>query len=82
MEEREYWARKGSGADEWTFEMSIWCIYIVPISSAQFIYPPKQNNHPTNPNTKPQTLMYPNSNPLLSLKTHQFLFLKTLPPAL
>jgi hypothetical protein len=41
-EEREYWVRKGSGADEWTFEMGIWCIYIVPFSSAQFIYyPPK-----------------------------------------
>jgi hypothetical protein len=40
-EEREYWVRKGSGADEWTFEMGIWCIHIVSFSSAQFSYPPK-----------------------------------------
>jgi hypothetical protein len=80
-EEREYWFGKGSGADEWTFKMDF--VAYTSSRSAQLssFIPQNKNNQPTNSNTKPQTLMHQNSNPLLSPKIHQFLFLKTLPPA-
>ena len=43
--------------------------------------PQKQNNQPTNPNTKPQTLMHQNSNPLLFPKNTSISLPQNPPPS-